>query len=235
VNSSGQVGINTTTPSDTLDVNGNITVRGGLRRDSGYTNRIAIIDNQDTSIYDAGGTLRMNVVDNGDIRLNDQSGSVAVYFDGVNGYTGFGYPSPTQGINLPNVAGPSGQGVANSWTEYSSKRWKEDIETIERAADIVMSLRGVARKSIAEGTFDIGVIAEEVFEVVPRAVSLGSDGEAESVNYGRLVAALIEATKEQQSTIDVQNDLLTEMQARLADLEQLVSELSGSRLLASAE
>jgi len=49
------------------------------------------------------------------------------------------------------------------------------------------------------GKHEIGVIAEEVGAVVPEAVSYEENGkDARGVDYSRLTALLIEATKEQQ-------------------------------------
>lgn len=46
---------------------------------------------------------------------------------------------------------------------------------------------------------EIGIIAEEVGEVVPEVVSYEENGkDARGVDYSRLTALLIEATKEQQ-------------------------------------
>ena len=51
----------------------------------------------------------------------------------------------------------------------------------------------------ADGKHDIGLIAEEVGEVIPEVVAYEENGkDAKSVDYARLVAVLIEAVKEQQ-------------------------------------
>ena len=64
-------------------------------------------------------------------------------------------------------------------------------------------LRGVAFDWTADGRHDIGLIAEEVGEVVPEVVTFEDNGEdARSMNYTRLVALLIEAIKEQQEQIE---------------------------------
>jgi hypothetical protein len=92
--------------------------------------------------------------------------------------------------------------VADAWTTYSSRRWKRDIEPIEGSLDKVMNLRGVSFKWKDGGKEDIGLIAEEVAEVIPEVVAFEENGEdAQSVDYSRLVALLIEATKEQQKQI----------------------------------
>ena len=51
------------------------------------------------------------------------------------------------------------------------------------------------------GKKNIGMIAQEVLEVVPELVKLGENGYY-SINYANTVALLIEAIKEQQKQID---------------------------------
>jgi hypothetical protein len=93
--------------------------------------------------------------------------------------------------------------VADAWTTYSSRRWKRDIEPIEGSLDKVMNLRGVSFNWKENGKEDIGLIAEEVAEVIPEVVAFEENsGEAQSLDYSRLVALLIEATKEQQKEIE---------------------------------
>ena len=54
----------------------------------------------------------------------------------------------------------------------------------------------------ADGKHDIGLIAEEVGEVIPEVVAYEENGiDAKSVDYARLVAVLIEAVKAQQKLI----------------------------------
>jgi len=87
--------------------------------------------------------------------------------------------------------------IADSWTTYSSRRWKKQIETLENALDKVSLLRGVSYAWKETGENDIGLIAEEVGEVVPEVVQYEENGiDAQSVDYARLTALLIEAVKE---------------------------------------
>lgn len=89
-------------------------------------------------------------------------------------------------------------------TAYSDVRLKENIHTIDSALEKVKGLRGVSfdriNKEIGNDR-DIGVIAQEVKDIVPEVVSEHDDGYY-SVAYGNLVGLLIEAIKEQQVQID---------------------------------
>ncbi|MBD3299312.1 MAG: hypothetical protein GF341_11695 [candidate division Zixibacteria bacterium] len=120
-----------------------------------------------------------------------------------NGNVGIGTTSPSNRITLPNSASSSGRGLANRWDTYSSRRWKHDIETIDNAVETVEHLRGVTFKWNENDANDLGLIAEEVGDVLPEVVQYEDNGvDAQSVDYARLVAVLIEAVKEQQQQID---------------------------------
>ncbi|QYY30301.1 tail fiber domain-containing protein [Cupriavidus pinatubonensis] len=81
-----------------------------------------------------------------------------------------------------------------TWT--SDARVKQDIVTIEGALGLVESLRGVryTRSDMCDGRAHVGVIAQEVREVLPEAVIEGADGLL-AVDYGTLGPVLIEAVK----------------------------------------
>ncbi len=90
---------------------------------------------------------------------------------------------------------------------YSSdKRYKENIKPIESPIEKVKSIRGVTfewnKKSHKEtGKKDVGVIAQEVEEVLPEIVETRDNG-YKAVDYQKLTAVLIEAVKDQQKQID---------------------------------
>ena len=101
-----------------------------------------------------------------------------------------------------------GDVVAYSSTTASDSRLKTDISTINDALGTVGKLRGVSYKWLRNGQKDIGVIAQEVEEVVPEVVktktTLGLDGEEEmkTVDYGKLVGVLINAINELKAEVE---------------------------------
>jgi hypothetical protein len=90
-----------------------------------------------------------------------------------------------------------------SLTETSSKRYKENIYTLDSALDKVVRLRGVSYNRKGSKTSEIGVIAEEVAEIIPEVVNFDIENNPDSVSYGRITALLIEAIKELKSEIEV--------------------------------
>jgi len=92
---------------------------------------------------------------------------------------------------------------------YSDARVKENVHTIENALDKTLKLRGVTynRTDVEDKSTKIGVIAQEIMEVLPEVVSEDETG-MYGVSYGNLTAVLIEAIKEQQKQIEeLRNEL----------------------------
>jgi len=105
--------------------------------------------------------------------------------------------------------------AAGSVTGSSDVRLKDNVQTIQNALEKTMALRGVTftRNDIVDSPEKIGVIAQEVEEILPQVVVTAEDEDAyKSVAYGEMVALLIEATKEQQN-------LILSLQARIEALE----------------
>ena len=98
--------------------------------------------------------------------------------------------------------------TAFSTTVASDSRLKSDIHTINNALGIVGKLRGVSYKWLRDGRSDIGVIAQEVEEVIPEIVktktTLGLDGQEEmkTVDYGKIVGVLINAINELKEEVE---------------------------------
>jgi len=77
------------------------------------------------------------------------------------------------------------------------------------ALGIVDRLRGVSFDWKPDGKHDIGLIAEEVAEVIPEAILYDESGKnARAVDCSRLIAVLIEAVKKQQVQIKNQRGQL---------------------------
>ena len=94
-------------------------------------------------------------------------------------------------------------------TAFSDARVKENVETLEGALDKTLKLRGVSytRTDVEDKSKKIGVIAQEILEVVPEVVSQDENG-MYAVSYGNITALLIEAIKEQQKQIDELKEII---------------------------
>jgi hypothetical protein len=83
----------------------------------------------------------------------------------------------------------------------SDERLKDNINTIENALDKVGILRGVEFNWTGDFDTQIGVIAQEVKEVLPEVVEQDNIGHYQ-VNYSAIVPVLIEAIKELKNEIE---------------------------------
>ena len=86
---------------------------------------------------------------------------------------------------------------------FSDKRVKENIVTINSALEKVTQLRGVTytRKDTDDKSTKVGVIAQEVLEVLPEVVEKDDEG-MYSVAYGNMAGVFIEAIKELKAEVD---------------------------------
>ena len=85
-------------------------------------------------------------------------------------------------------------------TAYSDARLKTNVKTIDNALDIVDQLRGVSFDWKESGEHSIGVIAQEVEEVLPEIV-VEDEEEVKTVDYGKMVGVLINAIKELKAEV----------------------------------
>ena len=105
-------------------------------------------------------------------------------------------------INLNNNNATFGGDVnaVGSIASISDIKIKTNIKTIPNALEKTLQLRGVEFDRIDTEEHQVGVIAQEVEEVIPEVVL--DNGEIKSVAYGNLVGVLIEAIKEQNGIIE---------------------------------
>ena len=164
------------------------------------------------------------------------SQSNSLVLGGAGSYTvkvGIGTATPS---NVFTIAKGVGNAIADGWTTYSSRRWKTNIHTLHGALAKVEQLRGVSYDLKANGQHQVGVIAEEVGAVVPEVVTWDKNGkDAQSVDYGRLTALLIEATKEQQALIHQQQEQIDKLASELKTVQAVLKSTrqSGTELRAA--
>jgi len=211
VDNQGRVGIGTFNPIAELDVKGKIVWGNSLAQLS--TDQGASIELRGTgSPYidfsnDTGTDFDMRIGLSGDNSLTIEGGNVGI---------GGTVTNPVYKLELPNVAGPGGQGRANAWIQYSSVRWKERISTIDDAIDKLRGLRGVEFdwKEDYGGGHGLGFVAEEVGAVLPELVEWEDEGPyAEGLSYSGVLPVLVEAMKEQLRMIERQGEEIERLKA----------------------
>jgi len=143
-----------------------------------------------------------------------QGPPIYINTDNTGAQVGIGTNSPTEALYVMGNIYATG-----TITELSDAAAKSNVETIDNALDLVENLRGVRYNlesdiAVELNTSDdkqIGLIAQEVKEVLPEVVNSPEEGYS-SVNYSRLTAVLIEAVKE----LKAEND---DLKSRIERLE----------------
>ena len=155
----------------------------------------------------------------GQVSQSDNSIVINATGTGLNGDGGTSrcYIAPIRGANqgstllmynttskeVSSSTGPTVTGdiTANDFITSSDKRIKKDINTIEDGLRKVSELRGVTYTNTRTNKSCVGVIAQEVEEVLPDVVHEGEDG-MKAVAYGNMVGVLIEAVKELKERVE---------------------------------
>ena len=205
IDSSGRLGLGVTAPARALHV---VTASNDIARfESNITNGSATIELKPQS---TSGLARIDVVDNAcDFSISTVGKADALVIKNA-GNVGIGTTDPAEELHVVGDIVATGDITAF----YSSdRRLKKDIESIPNAVDKVKQINGVSyawndeylKDKELDGYFvrerEVGVIAQEIEEVLPELVATRDNG-YKAVKYDRLVALLIEAVKEQQQQID---------------------------------
>lgn len=101
------------------------------------------------------------------------------------------------------VAGTFTTLTATTITETSSITLKENVSPIDNALDKVLQLFGVTydRKD-GSSKNEAGLIAEDVYKIVPELVTLDENGKPMGIKYTKLGAYLIESIKSLKAELD---------------------------------
>lgn len=155
----------------------------------------------------AGGTMTGNLTivnSTNEMRLKLGTATGSFYGNGVSGgYAGFRNDSGTPLVywDMSGNFGTAGTITCGSSitatgniTAYSDAKLKTNVETILAPLSLVNRMRGVFYDRIDNGEHGVGVIAQEMREILPQVVH-ENDGTL-SVAYGNIVGVLIEAVKE---------------------------------------
>lgn len=222
-NENGRVGINTTNPSSELDVKGNISL-------SHSTDDEMIIKNESDWTHSSGNQNMSFGGDGGDhFIIASKEGSAegsGIYGDAdhmtiwasgedIENPNAFLYIVDTDKMDNDNDPYDNSAVVAylnssGNWVSASDQNRKENIEQLQGSLEKILNVNGYSyefKRTAAEkergmqAPHALGVIAQEVKQVIPEVVETKSNGE-EFVSYTEFIPLLIESIKEQQAQIE---------------------------------
>jgi hypothetical protein len=94
----------------------------------------------------------------------------------------------------------SGDITAFATLTWSDAKLKDDVEPLQDCLAKINQMQGVSYTFKPSGKSQVGLIAQEVLDIIPEVVELEND--YYSVSYPNLVAVLIEAVKELSSRVE---------------------------------
>lgn len=158
------------------------------------------LDSSGSAKFKINGTTYASLANNsGNAQLFVEQADKDMLFKGNDGGTTI--TALTLDMSAAGAATFNGDVNAPNFNTTSDATLKTNVETLTGSLDAVKSLRGVSFDWLENGGSEVGVIAQEVEDVLPDVVNTNEDG-IKSVKYGNMVAVLIEAMKEQQAQID---------------------------------
>lgn len=152
------------------------------------------------------------VTDSGTIRIGTSGTQTSAFVAGI-------YNRNISGVAV-QVNSDGQLGIVSS-----SRRYKEDIQSMGEASDGLMQLRPVTfryKKPYDDGskTVQFGLIAEEVADIYPDLVARSADGQVESVRYQLLDPMLLNELQKQHATITAQKEQIRQQESQIRSLEE---------------
>ena len=146
----------------------------------------------------AGGILGISLNSSGNVTVTNNLTAAGIL---ASGSISTGAITATGNVSTKDINATGNISATGTITATSDIKFKTNVKTLTDALSKVSQLRGVEYDRIDTAEHQIGVIAQEVEQVIPEVVK-DNDG-IKSVAYGNLVGLLIEAVKEQQKEIEI--------------------------------
>jgi hypothetical protein len=118
---------------------------------------------------------------------------------------GIGTTNPISNLHIVGNVFCTGIITATDFNCASDAKLKTNIQPIENPLEKVSQINGVSFNWIEDNKPSIGVIADELQNVLPELVS---DTDPKTVNYNGLIGLLIECVKQQQEEINTLKDFI---------------------------
>lgn len=172
----------------------------------------ALLSNGDGSFSwgDAGASVHVSTgapdgPSSGDLWWDSDIGVLMIYYnDGTSSQWVEASPNPnpfTYDAGTSTYTLTGNLTVTGDLNSNSDESLKQNINTFEGGLAAVKSMRGVRYEWKESGKSSIGLIAQEVEKILPELVATGED-DIKSIQYGNIVAVLIEAVKELSARVE---------------------------------
>jgi len=210
ITNAGRVGIGTTSPGFKLDVVGRARMRSGSDNSAGiwFTNAD---DNENRAFF--------GMMDDAYLGFYGQAGaSWGLVFNVYHGTVGIGTNDP--GFFKLAVNGEAAKVGGGSWASYSDARLKDIGERYENGLEEITKIDPVKYRYKEDNALGlpsdgeyVGLIAQEVQEVIPEAVEQNKQGYL-MVNEGPINYAMLNAIKELSAEIKRLKKRIEELEKR---------------------
>jgi hypothetical protein len=248
IDSAGNVGIGTTSPTAKLSVNGVIQGTSDFSADIssdtsakfGTTDRAYMQINRVgtasggylgfyTSVTSVGTVAeRMRIIESGNVGIGTATPDAALHIGGTGTLR---IPGAVGGTGTPAIIDANG----DIRPQISSLKFKHDIVDLDFDARTLAAFRAVRYVLNSDNSADFGFIAEELSDIFPLAVNFDKDGNPYSVKYGQITVLLTkgwqyhEQRLAEQSEINSKQAETIDSQARaLASHEETIAEMKSS-------
>ena len=199
--SSGNLGIGTTNATSKLTVSGNLLV-------TGIVTASEFSGNSSSATYATNAGIATNVIGGiASVTSLSVSGVTAV---GVLTATriGIGTTNPTSELYVNGDVFVTGIITSTDFNSASDIKLKSNIKKIDNPIDKIIRIDGVTFDWKTNNKSSMGVIAQNIEEVLPQLVS---GEESKAVNYNGIIGLLIECVKTQQKQIENLSIIVNEL------------------------
>ena len=179
-----------------------------------YTNDI-LVTSVTGGFFSAMNTIATSTT-SGYTTLNGWNGNImepiAMILQEYGGNVGIGNTAPAYKLDVNGTIYASGDIIA-----LSDVRKKTDIATIDNALNKINNLRGVYFKTSMNEKRNVGVIAQEIEEVIPEVVLTDNNG-YKGVAYGNITGVLIQGIRELYDIIVLKNTEIDNLKLQMQDV-----------------